>query len=90
MHQTDAWAMDGGPRTFRAGAAAFRNLRDYAEEQRNSAIQRANERAQKIDDDAVDEVDSDDLQAGSSDAPFNFAGGAPVDKQECQTLEAGL
>ena len=66
------------------------NLRDYAEEQRNSAIQRANERAQKIDDDAVDEVDSDDLQAGSSDAPFNFAGGAPVDKQECQTLEAGL
>lgn len=36
-------------------------MRDYAEEQRNSAIQRANERAKTIDDNAVDEVDDAEL-----------------------------
>ncbi len=67
-------------------------MRDYAEEQRNSAIQRANERAKTIDDNAVDEVDDAELQAGSSDATFSFAcdifnsiSGALVDEQESET-----
>ena len=94
MHQIGAWAMTGDPRFFREGAAAFRNLRDYAEEERNGAIQRANERAKTINYDAVDEVDDAELQAGSSDATFNSVcrtsnsisiSGSPVDEQESET-----
>jgi hypothetical protein len=57
MHQVDVWSTTGNPRSFRAGVAAFEKLRDYAEEQRNDAIQRANERARTIDSDAVGVLD---------------------------------
>lgn len=57
MRQIKAYAMTSDTDTFRKGASAFRNMRDYAEEQRNGSIHRANERAKTINDDVVDEVD---------------------------------
>ncbi|KAF2104144.1 hypothetical protein NA57DRAFT_70357 [Rhizodiscina lignyota] len=41
-HLIGSWAMDGDIETFRNGAAAFRNLRDWAKEQRDGAIGLAN------------------------------------------------
>ena len=41
-HLIDSWAMCGNIRAFRDGAAAFRNLRDWAKEQRDEAIGLAN------------------------------------------------
>src|SRR5271156_6090562 len=37
--------MTGNIETFRQGATAYRNARDWAKEQRDEAIRRANERA---------------------------------------------
>ncbi|KAI9675677.1 MAG: hypothetical protein M1817_001044 [Caeruleum heppii] len=45
MTQLKGWAMTSDPETFRKGAAAYRNARDWAKEQRDQAIRRANERA---------------------------------------------
>jgi hypothetical protein len=45
MTQVNAWSMTGNPETFRKGAAAYRNARDWAKEQRDEAIKQANERA---------------------------------------------
>jgi hypothetical protein len=92
MHQINAYAMTGDAETFRKGAAAFRNLRDYTEEQRNRAIQQANERAERINGDEVEDVDNEELRADSSDPTFSFAcgiststSGALVDEQESET-----
>ncbi|TAQ84952.1 hypothetical protein B7494_g6724 [Chlorociboria aeruginascens] len=92
MHQLKAYAMTSDADTFRKGAAAFWNLRDYAEEQRNGATQRANERSKKIEDVEVKDVDNEDLQVGSSDEAFSFArgisnsiSGSLVDAQESET-----
>ena len=41
-HLIGSWAMNGDIQTFRKGAAAFRNLRDWAKEQRDEAIRLAN------------------------------------------------
>jgi hypothetical protein len=45
MTQINTWGMTGNEKTFRQGATAFRNARDWAKEQRDEAIRRANERA---------------------------------------------
>lgn len=42
MHRLGSWAMDGDIEMFRAGATAYRNARDWAEERRNEAIEHAN------------------------------------------------
>ena len=42
MTQINTWGMTGNPDTFRQGAAGYRNLRDWAKEQRNKAINKAN------------------------------------------------
>ncbi|KAL9615674.1 MAG: hypothetical protein Q9160_009344 [Pyrenula sp. 1 TL-2023] len=42
MHFIGSWAMNGDIQSFRNGAAAFRNLRDWAKEQRDEAIILAN------------------------------------------------
>jgi hypothetical protein len=92
MHQIKAYAMTSDAETFRKGAAAFRNLRDWAEEQRNDAIKLANNIAERVDGDEVDDVDNEELQADSSDATFSFACGtsnstsdALVNDQESET-----
>ena len=45
MNQIDAFAMTGNPQTFRQGATAYRNARDWAKEQRDEMIAVANRRA---------------------------------------------
>ncbi|EFY86789.1 hypothetical protein MAC_07193 [Metarhizium acridum CQMa 102] len=42
MTQINGWQMTGNIHTFRRGATAFRNARDYAERHRNSFIRAAN------------------------------------------------
>lgn len=44
MTQLKAWALTSDPETFRQGAAAYRNGRDWAKRQRDEAIKQANER----------------------------------------------
>jgi hypothetical protein len=48
MVQIKAWALTGDPDTFRQGAAAFRNARDWAQEIRDGFISATNERAPDI------------------------------------------
>lgn len=48
MHQLNTWGLTGNIETFRQGAGAYRNLRDWAKEQRDGAIKRANERAVEL------------------------------------------
>jgi hypothetical protein len=45
MSQVKAWALTSDPDSFRQGATAFRNARDWAQEQRGTFITAANERA---------------------------------------------
>jgi hypothetical protein len=45
MSQLNTWGMTGNIQTFRQGATAYRNARDWAKEQREEAIRRANKRA---------------------------------------------
>ena len=45
MTQVDSWGLKGNPATFRQGAAALRNARDWAHSQRSTMISAANERA---------------------------------------------
>ena len=45
MTQLNTWGMTGNLDTFRQGATAYRNARDWTKEQRDEAIRRANERA---------------------------------------------
>ena len=42
MHQLNSWSMIGNIETFRQGATAYRNARDWAKEQRDEAIRHAN------------------------------------------------
>jgi hypothetical protein len=48
MNQLRSFAMTDTAETFRDGATAFRNARDWTEEQRNEAIKRADERANNV------------------------------------------
>lgn len=49
MTQINTWGMTGNPDTFRQGATAYRNLKDWAKERRDNAINKANSRAQDLD-----------------------------------------
>jgi len=87
MTQINGWSMTGNRETFRQGATAYRNGIDWAKEQRDQAIKRANERA-------------NDSQAGapaidsSFDPVSSFASEASLEEpytikplsQESQTL----
>lgn len=67
MHQLNAWSMTGNTESFRQGATAYRNARDWANEQRDNAIKRANERIR-------------DDQAGITAVDANFTNGASLDE----------
>ena len=64
-HLIGSWAMDGDIQTFQNGAAALRNLRDWAKEQREEAIRLANkvldqvEGKRNLDQEHAESVDSD-------------------------------
>lgn len=47
MHQLRVFSLIDEDETFRQGAAAYRNIRDWAKEQRDEAIRQANERANR-------------------------------------------
>lgn len=69
MNLLKSWPMISDPETFRQGATWFRNGRDWAEEQRDDAIARANERA-------------NDSQAGASTAHASDSSLAPSFESE--------
>jgi hypothetical protein len=48
MSQVGGWSLTGNPNTCRQGFTAFRNARDWAQEQRNTFISAANERARAV------------------------------------------
>ncbi|KAF2995330.1 hypothetical protein E8E13_001346 [Curvularia kusanoi] len=48
MHQLNGYNLTGNIGNFRAGAAAYRNARDYAKMERDSAILQANERLAQL------------------------------------------
>jgi hypothetical protein len=75
MHQIDTWGMTGNPRSFRNGATAYRNLRDWADEQRNEAIQLANARVERAVDEEEEthEVSIEGRQAELSSTAFSFS-----------------
>ena len=79
MTQLNTWGLTGNAQTFRLGAAAFRNARDWTTERRDEAIKQANERA----------VDSQPgTQAADADfsGAFSFTAGASLN--ETDTIEA--
>ena len=47
MTQLNCWSMKGDPKTFRQGATAYRNARDWAKEKRDELIEAANKRVAK-------------------------------------------
>lgn len=61
MTQVDAWAMTSNVRTFREGASAYRNARDWSKEKRDELLRSANERhlAQSQEDETQRLDDSD-------------------------------
>ena len=48
MTQIKGWSMTSDRETFEKGAAAYRNLRDWAKEQRDDAIYEANNKAREL------------------------------------------
>ncbi|OJD21071.1 hypothetical protein ACJ73_07594 [Blastomyces percursus] len=48
MTQLNGWCMSGNLETFRQGAAAYRNTRDWAKEKRDEFIRAANECTQRL------------------------------------------
>jgi hypothetical protein len=48
MTQLRTFAMTDSAETFRKGVTAYRNARDWAKEQRDKAIEEANERANHV------------------------------------------
>jgi hypothetical protein len=45
MNQLNTWGMTGNAETFRQGATAYRNMRDWTKEKRDEFIEVANKRA---------------------------------------------
>ncbi|KAH0829541.1 hypothetical protein FOPE_10376 [Fonsecaea pedrosoi] len=58
MHEIGAWILNSDAESFRQGVTAYRNGRDWAKEQRNEAIRKANERA--VNNGPIDTVGSRD------------------------------
>ena len=70
--------MTGDPETFWKGAAAFRNLRDWTEEERDGAIQLANNEANRR---------SADLSTSNiSDASFVFSVATEITEEGLYTV----
>ncbi|KAF2276697.1 uncharacterized protein EI97DRAFT_376289 [Westerdykella ornata] len=63
MTQINSWGMTGNARTFRQGATAYRNARDWCKHKRDEAISQANERTYPV------EAEAMTSDAGASPAP---------------------
>jgi hypothetical protein len=53
MTQISTWGMTGNPETFRNGATAYRNVRNWAKEQRDKVVEQANKRANHVEAEAL-------------------------------------
>lgn len=86
MTQLNTWGMTGNLDTFRQGAAAYRNARDWAKEQRDEAIKQANER---VNDSQVGTLAVDASFGGvasfTTEASLNEASTIELLSQESQT-----
>jgi hypothetical protein len=80
LNQLKGWSMTSDPDTFRQGASWFRNARDWAKEQRDGAIARANERANDSQAGAL-AVDASDFSEITS-----FASEASLEPYEIEPL----
>jgi hypothetical protein len=60
MHLVGSWSMIASLEVFRQGAAAFRNARDWAQDERGDSIRRANTHDNAKDDSEVDDEDDED------------------------------
>jgi hypothetical protein len=69
MTQLNGYSMTGNAETFREGARAYRNARDWAKEERDKAIQQSNERANPV------EVNT---PAPAGDAAGDASGASPA------------
>ena len=80
MTQLRSFAMTDTANTFRQGAAAFRNMRDWTKEQRDNAITRANER--------VNDSQAGLLAVDASDFSLitSFASEASIEPYEIEPL----
>jgi hypothetical protein len=79
MTQLNTWGMTGNAETFRQGATAYRNARDWTKEQRDEAIKQANERA-------ADSQSGTQAANASFSRVFSFTAGASFGKFD--TIEA--
>lgn len=70
MTQINTWGMTGNGETFRQGARAFRNARDWAREQRDTAIARMNEKAN------YRQTEASSVESAGLDLRPSFAGEA--------------
>ncbi len=83
-HLIDSWAMDGNIDTFRKGAAAFRNLRDWAKEQRDEAIILANSVVEQVEGEKI--LAKEDVESGVTSL---HTLGDGVDSNDGQTPSPG-
>ncbi|KAI9890984.1 MAG: hypothetical protein M1814_003485 [Vezdaea aestivalis] len=76
MNQLDSWSLTGNPRSFREGATAYRNARDWAKKQRDEVIERANRRLledqSKTSNLDTEECNDDSTQASESPLTDGF------------------
>lgn len=70
MSHLNSWSMTGNAESFRQGATAFRNARDWSKEQRDDAIKRANKRANNSQVGTL-AVDASGVSGFTTDAPLD-------------------
>ena len=94
-HLISSWAMDGDVETFQKGAAAFRNLREWAKEQRDEAIRLANSLVEQAegkknegeeDDSEMNENEEDEGEENESEEDAELGVSDGVDSNNDQTL----
>ena len=71
MTQINTWGMTGNPDTFRQGATAFRNAREWAKEERDDAISKANSKARALVDIPTSNVSASNISSTSLVSTFS-------------------
>ena len=85
MTQLNTWGMTGNADTFRQGATAYRNARDWTKEQRDEAIKRANERANDNQVGSLVGASIDEVSSFATEALLDGASTIEALSQESQT-----
>ena len=85
MTQVNTWALTGNANSFRQGATAFRNARDWAQEKRNEFISAANERANERANAAPSPIELPDLDHDSDPSDVEDAGHLELPNENAKT-----